>query len=191
MGDRGPGCIVLMGLRGSGKSTAGRAAAARLGALFVDLDERSARELGCARVAEAWERHGEAAFRAGEARALRAALDDCGRRGASALTVLALGGGTPAAPGAAEALRAARDSGLARLIYLRASPAALRARLVAAGGAGADRPSLTGADPLAEIEAVFGARDGLYRALADEVIECDGMTLEEVAARLAGRVVDE
>lgn len=162
----GPPIVVLMGLRASGKTTLGRALAACLGREFVDLDDRTLARLGDATITDAFRRAGEPAFRAAEADALRAALDE-------RAIVLALGGGTPTAPGAETALRGAQAGGLAWICYLRCEPDALRRRLRDAGGAGTGRPSLTGADPLDEIERVYDARDPLYRALADVVVEGD------------------
>lgn len=168
--------LILMGLRGSGKSTIGRAMAEHRGVTFADLDDATPAVLGCATVAHAWARHGEAAFRRAEVAALEAVL----RRG---VEVLALGGGTPTAPGAAEALRRARQAG-ASLVYLRAQPTVLRSRLEGSGLA--HRPSLTGADPLDEIEEVFQARDPLYLGLADRVVETDEMDAERVLRALSG-----
>lgn len=174
--------LILIGLRGSGKSTLARGLAARLSCAWADLDDVTPRELGCATVAEAWSTRGEPAFRAAEVMALSKVLSGDAR-------VIALGGGTPTAPGnpgnpgAAELLRAEQSAGRARVIYLRASPAALRERL--RGGMGANRPSLTGADPLAEIEEVFTRRDGPYRRIADRVIEVDELSEGAVLDRLA------
>lgn len=165
--------LVLMGLRGSGKSTIGRLTAARTGHGFVDLDDRTPRVLGFDAVAPAWEARGEAAFRAAEVEALRAAL-------AEPTEVIALGGGTPTAPGAADLLK---NTG-ATLVYLRCSPAELRERL-RLHGVGANRPSLTGGNPLDEIEEVFARRDGLYRSIAAHIVE--GVTTpEEGVAKLLG-----
>lgn len=164
--------IVLIGLRGSGKTTVGRLAAERLARVFVDLDDVTARSLGAARAADAWAEHGERAFRRAEAAALAAALARDGR-------VIALGGGTPTAPGAADLLRRERDAGRARIVYLEADAPTLRARLAATDLS--TRPSLTGADPLAEIDAVLARRDPLFRELADEVIETGGTTIEVAA----------
>jgi shikimate kinase len=150
------GPLVLIGLRGSGKSTAGRWLAELWSWSFVDLDDRTPALLGCTTPAEALRTRGEPAFRAAESDALRAAL-------AEPRTILALGGGTPTAPGAAELLRAARP----RLVYLRGSPAVLRARLATTDLAG--RPALTAAGVLDEVDALFAARDPLYTALAAEL----------------------
>lgn len=153
--------LALIGLRASGKSTVGALVAASVGRPFIDLDQRTLSLLGAPTVAHAWRDAGEHAFRAAEARALADAL----RLGSA---VLALGGGTPTAPGAADALRAARARNAARVIYLHAEPEALRARLAASPG---DRPSLTGKGTLEEIYDLSAARDPLYRSLADLVLD--------------------
>lgn len=163
--------IVLIGLRGSGKTTLGRALSARLGLGFCDLDRDTPALLGFESVASAWSAGGERAFREAEAEVLRRRLESRGM-------VLALGGGTPTAPGAAELLRAKRRSGEARVVYLRYGADELRRRL--GDVADPDRPSLTGDDPLREIEAVLAARDPLYRELAEAVVETgSGAGVEE------------
>lgn len=171
--------VVLIGLRGSGKSTLGRALAERLGRPFVDLDDLTPRLLGAATVAEAWAASGEAAFRRSELHALTEAL---GRPG----QIIALGGGTPTAAGAADLLKAEQQQGRAKLVYLTAEAETLRARLAATDNS--NRPSLTGFDPLVEIEAVLARRDPLYRDLADEVIDTDGREPAQILDELASLV---
>ncbi len=171
--------LLLIGLRGSGKTTLGRGLAHAEGRGFVDLDEVTAAFLGCDSVAEAWGRFGEAEFREAEARALSAVLNDSGR-------IIALGGGTPTAPGAAAAIAEAARQGRCVVAYLRCPPEVLRARLESQGAeALTNRPSLTGAPALDEIEVVFAARDGLYRRLATWVIEDVG-SVDEGLLRLHG-----
>jgi shikimate kinase len=88
--------LILVGPPGSGKSTVGRQAAARLGVAFKDLDD----DLRDAHGLEAGElvvELGRERFQQLEVEALRAVLGSFGG-------VLALGGGTPTAPGAAELL---------------------------------------------------------------------------------------
>jgi len=155
--------IVLMGLRGSGKSSVGRALAARLGMPWTDLDDCSPALLGCDSVRQAWDTHGEEAFRRAETAALSQALAP------PASIVLSLGGGTPTAPGAADLLRNASQSRAACVIYIRLTPAMLLSRLSSADLA--NRPSLTGAGTLNEIESVWLARDPLYSSLAGITIE--------------------
>jgi shikimate kinase len=87
---------------GSGKSTVGSRLAKQLGWRFVDLDEKIEEVAGIT-IPEFFEHHGEPAFRQLEADQLRLALG----RSAERLepTILALGGGTYAQPGAPEFLR--------------------------------------------------------------------------------------
>lgn len=164
--------LVLIGLRGSGKSTLGSALARREGLRFVDLDVVASAFLGHDTVASAWAARGEAAFRESESRALSAVLHDEN-------LIIALGGGTPTAPGAADTLRRAVTDRRAVVVYLRCSPERLRRRLCEADEkAMRNRPSLTGADPLMEIEQVFAQRDELYRELATRTFD-DLDTLEQ------------
>ncbi len=167
--------VILIGLRGSGKTTLGRALASEGGRVFTDLDELTPRMLGRASVAEAWEKDGEAAFRQAECRALVKALATPGQ-------VLALGGGTPTAPGARELLVTQQREAKATVVYLRADAAALRARL--SGADNAHRPSLTGADVFAEVGALLATRDPIYLGLADEVVEVGGLTETEALVML-------
>ena len=163
--------LLLIGLRGSGKSTLGRLLAQQTDREPVDLDTETLALLGASSVAEVFEHRGEGAFRAAEVEALRQALNATGR-------VVALGGGTPTAPGAADLIRDAQQQHLASVIYLRGSADTLRERL--GEQPDPDRPSLTGDDPRDEMERVLAARDGLYRELADVVITIDGYTTDEV-----------
>jgi shikimate kinase len=106
--------------------------------------------------------------------------------GGAAGPVLALGGGTPTAPGAADLLRERAAAGSVRLLYLRASAETLAGRLTAAGGP--DRPALVGDDPVSEITVLFERRDPLYRELADSTLHLDGVREEAALAMLAAWV---
>jgi len=86
---------------GAGKSTVGTRLARQLGWRFVDLDERIEQASGIT-IPEFFERHGEPAFRQFEADQLRSALGRALEFRES--TILALGGGTYAQPGAPEFL---------------------------------------------------------------------------------------
>jgi shikimate kinase len=168
--------LLLIGLRGAGKTTCGRAAARALSCAFVDLDETTAADAGAASVADAWKRLGEPAFRALEAAALERTLSITGQ-------LIACGGGTPTIPGAAGAIRAERAAGRARVIYLRAPADTLIERLRSTDPA--QRPSLTGAGTLEETPAILAQRDPAYLALADLVIQTEGLTTEETADLIA------
>lgn len=170
-----PQNIVLMGLRGSGKSTLGQSLAVRLGCAFVDLDELTAARLGCVDVPEAWSRCGPEAFRKAETEALQEVIRH-------AHQVIALGGGTPTAPGAEGVLLTAMKTGTTRLVYLRATPATLRTRLSLTDTS--SRPSLTGGGVIDEVQRVFDVRDPRYLELASDVLEVDGLREDESLARL-------
>lgn len=94
--------VCLAGFMGSGKTTIGTRLARQLGWRFIDLDERI-EEAASISISEFFERHGEPAFRLLEAEQLRAALGRAVEFHES--TILALGGGTYAQPGAPEFLR--------------------------------------------------------------------------------------
>ncbi|MEM9167113.1 MAG: shikimate kinase [Planctomycetota bacterium] len=169
-----PPTVVLIGLRGSGKSTVGRLLASELGTGFLDLDTATLVRAGTKDVAALVERTGWEGFRSLEREALASALE-------APPGVLALGGGTPTDAGSRTLLAQAADHGHCSLVYLRCQPAGLAARMQAT----ADRPSLTGADPFGEIDALFQARDPLYLEIAQHVLETDGMTAQDVVEALA------
>jgi shikimate kinase len=157
--------IILIGLRASGKTTIARQLAEQLDRPCVDLDDRVRDALGTPTIQHAWESVGEPGFRDAEAAALTQAL-------AESPSILALGGGTPSAPGASDALRLAQQQGNAIVFYLCAPPDVLRQRLnTSVGSSDPQRPSLTGKGLLEELDDVFDQRDPLYRALADCVLD--------------------
>ncbi len=164
--------LLLMGLRGCGKTTLAPPVAARLGLAWRDLDEVTKTRLGARTVAEAWAKTGEAGFRAAEFDALRDTL--AGEEG-----VLALGGGTLMNNSTREWFGRYRRARPVFVAYLRITPGVQRARLAQSGVA--DRPSLTGRGVLEELDDVFAARDPVYRSLADEVFECDSLPIERTA----------
>lgn len=125
--------------------------------------------------AEAIGSQGISGFRLAETRALANALKCVTPQ------VIALGGGTPTAPGAADVLRAAKQ-GQARMIYLRAQPATLQARLRQSDTT--TRPSLTGASVIDEVPVLFAQRDGLYRDLAAHTLDIDTMDEPQALAAL-------
>jgi len=65
--------LALLGLRGAGKSTVGRALSARTGTPFLELDARIEEEAGLS-LAEIFELHGEDYYRAREREALESVL---------------------------------------------------------------------------------------------------------------------
>lgn len=163
--------IVLIGLRGSGKSTLGKQLADALERPFLDLDSFVSERMDMDGPGAIIEQHGIERFRAEEA----SALEDAIARPAS---VLALGGGTPTAPGAMDMLIA---DGV-RVIYLRATPATLSERL--SGAENSDRPPLIGSDAISEIDELFDQRDGIYQNLAESILHVDGISEHAVLTAL-------
>jgi shikimate kinase len=106
----------LIGYMGSGKTTLGRAVAARTGIRFIDLDDYIEEREGCT-IREIFASRGEEAFRAIEREALAevSALSD---------TLVACGGGTPCFSGNMELMNSRGTT-----VYLTAPHSSLLSRL--------------------------------------------------------------
>jgi len=165
--------IWLVGMMGSGKSTVGPLLADRLGCAFLDLDHEIERRAGSS-IPTLFADQGEAQFR----RLERQCIEDV----ATHVGVVALGGGAIAQPGIAEILAAT-----GRVVYLKASPEQLMARL----GRGGRRPLLAGLDAgqrLEKLTQLFDERRVHYEG-AEIELEVGGRdaadTLEELVQRLS------
>lgn len=173
--------LVLIGCRGCGKTTVGRAVAQRLGWVFVDTDERVAALAGRS-IAAIFATDGEAAFRELESRAIAEAIRDAGLEGPAlqgsvgvSPTVVSVGGGAVLSPANRVALR---QAGLC--IWLTAPAEELQRRVSADPDHAAARPALTPLDAPAEMQHLLREREPLYAALADHVVSTAGRSLEEV-----------
>ena len=164
--------IFLIGPRGSGKSRVGGLLAHRLGLPLHDTDD-IIREKAGSGITEFVEREGWPAFRALETAAL-AETAECAVKTTGA--VISTGGGAVLAVENRECMRR-----LGLVFYLEAPPEVL-ARRLSRGDALADRPSLTGADPLREISAVLAEREPLYHETAHFVLRADRRPNEVVRA---------
>jgi shikimate kinase len=158
---------VLVGLPGTGKTTAGRCLAERLGVAFADSDDLVQQRAGRS-VRAIFQRDGEAAFRAAEADVIAAVLADFDG-------VLALGGGAVLA---ARTRAALARSGVP-VVMLRAELSTLTARV----GPAQDRPLLS-EDPAGRLAALAGERQPLYESIATAIVDTDGRTVERVAAHI-------
>jgi len=182
--------IILLGLRCSGKSTIGPMLAERMGVEFCDLDCEAAAVLKVASAGDAIRDLGLETFRDGEVKALwRVLSGDTSRRGSvgpgrPARLVLALGGGTPTAPGAEPLLKSASSRDWL-LVYLRASVPVLQQRM--SRSKLSTRPSLTGRSPLDEIGILHGQRDGQYGRLAELSLEVDELSPEAATEWIISR----
>jgi shikimate kinase len=155
--------IVLIGLPGAGKTTAGGRAAATLKTAFVDLDEMIEREQGLS-VREIFTQRGEPAFRELERDAARRVFG-------GEPTVVAPGGGWAAQPGAIDGARAR-----CFIVYLHVDPEEASRRV----GSGRSRPLLGGADPEARMRELLVARERFYQQ-ADATIPTGTRAVGEVA----------
>lgn len=160
--------LILVGLPGAGKTTAGRAAAARLGRPFVDFDAEIETREGMT-IARIFAERGEPYFRKLEAELTAELL---GMEPA----VVAPGGGWMTNPASVALVRP-----IASIIYLRARPESVLRRLGAEQDA---RPLLAGPDPLAALERLLDAREPMY-ASADHVIDTDLVDPQRVIDNIA------
>lgn len=162
---------ILIGLPGTGKSTAGRRLARILGVAFTDSDEL-VEEASGRTVAELFADGGEAAFRAIEADAIAGALEHFDG-------VLALGGGAVMTPRTRDVVAA---SGVP-VVLLRAPITVLVARV----GDARTRPLLR-PDPPARLAALATEREPVHDALATMTVDTAQRTPGQVAATAAARL---
>ncbi|MDX6767429.1 MAG: shikimate kinase [Candidatus Methylacidiphilales bacterium] len=163
--------LVLVGMMGSGKSSVGRALAARSGAPYIDTDaaiEGRMRKTVSALFAE-W---GEARFREFEREVLAGVLAD------ERPAILSTGGGVVVLPENRAALRA---SGY--IVYLRASPEVLYQRLKR----DTSRPLLQKPDPLQVLRDLETARKAYYEE-ADTIVDVSTMRPRVVAEEIWKRI---
>lgn len=163
--------LVLIGGRASGKTSVGKALAQALKRPFVDLDEVLVAEAGCS-IAELVATEGWPGFRRRE----KELVERCARLPGQ---VLAPGGGVILDP---ENVQILRRHG--RIIWLTAESATLSERLRQDSASQESRPSLTGADPVAEMERVLTERAPLYQAAAHLVLDTTGLSIPEVVNRI-------
>jgi shikimate kinase len=170
LGDRS---IVLIGMMGVGKSSIGRRLGARLAIPFVDADAEIESAAGM-NIADIFARHGEAAFRSGEARVIARLLN-------GGPQVLATGGGAVMNP-ATRALIQER----AVSIWLSAEFDLLLRRI---SKRKAERPMLQTADPAATLRELLAEREPIY-AQADLTVQSRDVPHDAVVAEIIERLAD-
>ena len=160
--------IILVGYRGTGKTTVGRLLAARLGRAFHDADDLVEATAGKS-IADIFASEGEVGFRDRESTAL---AELCARSGC----VIATGGGAILRESNRRLLR---DRGY--VAWLTAAPETVWQRLVTDPLTAARRPNLTASGGIDEVRALLAAREALYRAAADFAVASDTVSPEAVA----------
>ena len=160
--------IVLVGFMGAGKTTIGRALAARLGQPFVDTDQVIEQGIGLS-IADIFEGYGEDGFREIEARVIAEQL-------AGPPAVVALGGGAVTTPSVRESL-AGHD-----VVLLDISLEDALSRI----GGDPGRPMLQRPD-LADL---FASRAESYREVATLRVPVTGRSTVEVVELVAAGLDD-
>ena len=163
--------LILIGYRGTGKTTVGRLLAEELGWNFVDADDEVERVAGKS-IADIFSADGEEAFRDMEQQVVGAL---CQRE----QHVISLGGGAILRSENRDAMQRAGT-----VVWLTAAPATIQQRLCADDATRDRRPNLTQQGGLEEIETVLKQREALYRACADLEIDTDGVALADVSAKI-------
>jgi shikimate kinase len=160
--------IVLIGMRGSGKTTVGAILAGRLHREFIPMDALAVYEAGMT-IPQIVEKHGWPRFREIESQIAR---DVSRLRG----TVNATGGGVILDP---ENVKVLRETGI--VFWLDVSVDRLLGRI----GEDPNRPSLTGRGSRREdMEATFREREPLYREAAHHRISTDGKSQDQIAVEI-------
>lgn len=164
--------IVLIGYRGTGKSTVAALLAQRLGWAAVSTDAEIVRQQGRP-IPEIVAQHGWDYFRDREA-------EVCLEIGGRDQTVIDTGGGAILRESNVKALK---KNG--RAIWLTADVNTIAQRI----GGDTQRPSLTGTKSFVEeIEDVLAQRIPKYQAAADWTIETDSLTPAQISERILALV---
>lgn len=170
--------VVLIGMKGSGKSTLGEALARRWGCPFGDTDamieELYAREAETPRtVREIFTEEGEERFHHYEARVVHDLFQKL--TSSEERMVVAVGGRTVLNPTAAELLR-----GIGLVVHLRVPPEELLRRLRGKG-----RPAyLAGDDPDREFVTLCHERRPYYEQHAHISVDVGGLSVSEALDKL-------
>lgn len=170
--DLRPRRIALIGLRGGGKSTLGRALAQRLDVPFVELDREIERRSG-ASLNEIFEMFGQETFR----RAEREALEDLMTQ--QRYFVMATSGSIVTDPGTFEILLSSCFT-----VWVRAAPEDHMRRVTAQGDL---RPMAGSASAMKDLVSILKSREPLY-AKADAVLSTTAKTPEQALTELLNLV---
>jgi len=163
--------LFLIGYRGSGKTTVAAILAERLGWPWIDADAELERRAGRT-IKQIFAGGGEKAFRDLES-AVVADLAKCDRR------IVALGGGAVLREANREAIR-----GRGKVVWLKASPETLLARIEGDATTTARRPNLTGHGGLDEIRTLLAERTPIYEVCADLAIDAENESPAQVARQI-------
>jgi shikimate kinase len=161
--------IVLIGYRCSGKTVVGKGLARELHKEFLDTDALIEENAHCSIETmistEGWDR-----FRETEKRL----VEEVSRQNN---LVIATGGGIVMDE---ENVKNLKQNGW--VVWLEGNPEVLRERMAKEQRSGKVRPSLTGADPLEEIEEVLTVRRPFYERAGDLVVDTSHLSIGDATA---------
>jgi shikimate kinase len=165
--------VILIGYRGSGKTTTGRKLADRLWLSFVDVDDLIVKKAGKT-IREIFADQGEPHFRDLESQALSEAL-------AKKDHVIALGGGSILRPENRALIKASGR----KVVYLRCEPETLHQRIQADVTTAETRPALTSlGGSIEEIKKVLDEREPLYREVMTSELDVTNLSPEEACVHI-------
>jgi len=158
--------IILIGYRGSGKSTVGRRLATRMGRRFVDTDDLIESKEG--QISGIVKSHGWDYFRAVEKRIIEGISKEDN-------LVIALGGGAVLD---IDNVRVLKKKGF--IIWLKADQQTLLKRMDEDPETNTRRPTLTGRGTLEELEETISVREPFYERVSEIQIDTSTLNVEAV-----------
>jgi len=171
--------ITLIGYRGTGKSTVGRALGTRLGWTCVDADDEIESAAGRT-IAEIFATGGEPEFRRLERETLARLL------AGNENLILAAGGGAILDEQTRGDMQAAGP-----VIWLTAAVETILSRLNEDETTAERRPNLTAGGGRAEVEQLLAQREPLYRETAQLCIDTEQRTVEQIVDEILSRLPAE
>ena len=164
--------LYLIGYRGSGKSTVGRALAQRLGLPAIDTDDLIEAGSGLS-VREIFAAEGESGFRQREA----SVIAEVAARPLPC--VVSLGGGAILRETNRKCLSVTGNT-----VWLQAPAEQLFRRIEGDATSQQRRPSLSDRGGFAEVVELLAAREPLYRELAQKIVLTEGRTPDDVVEEI-------
>lgn len=165
--------LILIGYRGSGKTTVGKKLASRLWWKFIDTDALIVQVAGKS-IKDIFEQDGEPKFRVLETAAVQEA---CGMQD----HIIALGGGAVLKDENRAIIKASGH----KVIYLRCQPDILLQRIQADTATAMNRPNLTALGGIAEIQNLLAQREPLYRELMTSELDLSNLTPDEAVVHIS------
>jgi len=167
--------IVLIGFRGTGKSTVGKLLANRLERDFIDSDKYIEDSTGKT-IKHIFEGDGEEGFRKIEA-------DIIAKLSRMDNKIIAVGGGAILRK---DNVRNLKDNGF--LVLLEATPEIIHNRITQDEKTARQRPSLTDKTPLDEIKHLLEQRESPYKNAADYTINTSYVTCEDIVNEIIATI---